>query len=91
MPFFALTCLDKPDHLPLRQKVRPDHLAYVQSTGAVDQGGPLLNAAGEMVGSMIVLDLPDLAAAQAWSANDPYAKAGLFSAVHLHEWKKVVR
>jgi uncharacterized protein len=91
MPRFALTCLDKPGHLPLRQQVRPDHLAYVKETGAVDQGGPLLNAAGEMVGSMIVLDLPDLAAAQAWSAGDPYAKAGLFAQVHMHEWKKAVR
>ena len=90
MPLFALTCLDKPGHLDLRQKVRPDHLAHVAGTGVVNQGGPLLDESGEMVGSLIVLDVPDRAAALEWSANDPYAKAGLFAQVHLYEWKKAV-
>jgi len=43
-----------------------------------------------MAGSLLILDLPDLAAAQAWAADDPYAKAGLFSAVRLEAWKKVI-
>ena len=30
------------------------------------------------------------AAAEAFAANDPYAKAGLFEDVSLQEWKKVV-
>jgi uncharacterized protein YciI len=37
-----------------------------------------------------VLDVADLAAAQAWADNDPYAKAGLFSDVRIQAWKKVV-
>ena len=32
----------------------------------------------------------DLAAAQDWASNDPYAKAGLFSDVTLRAWKKVI-
>ena len=31
-----------------------------------------------------------MAAAEAWAANDPYAKAGLFASVELVEWKKVI-
>jgi len=37
-----------------------------------------------------VLEVADLAAAQAWADNDPYAKAGLFEAVTLRAWKKVI-
>ncbi|MEY4872402.1 MAG: hypothetical protein RLZZ563_1732, partial [Pseudomonadota bacterium] len=35
-------------------------------------------------------NVPDLAAAQDWAANDPYAKAGLFQSVDIREWKKVI-
>ena len=52
--------------------------------------GPLLNDAGTgMVGSLLVLDLPDRDAADAFAASDPYAKAGLFRSVEVRPWKKV--
>ncbi|MCX7558214.1 YciI family protein [Sulfitobacter sp. F26204] len=88
-----LICLiahDKPAALPVRKENRDAHLAYIDSTGCVTLAGPLKNGQGEMCGSMIVLDLPDMAAAENWAANDPYAKAGLFESVTLHEWVKVV-
>jgi uncharacterized protein YciI len=56
----------------------------------VSQAGPLLDDAGEMIGSLVILDVADMAAAQAWAANDPYAKAGLFESVDLIPWKKVI-
>ena len=43
-----------------------------------------------MIGSLIVLNVPDMEAAKAWAAADPYAKAGLFADVQLHEWNKVL-
>jgi uncharacterized protein len=43
-----------------------------------------------MTGSLVVLDLPNRAMAEAWAANDPYAKAGLFAEVRIEEWKKVI-
>jgi uncharacterized protein YciI len=43
-----------------------------------------------MAGSLVVLDVPDMAAAETWAANDPYAKAGLFADVQLHAWKRVI-
>ena len=43
-----------------------------------------------MCGSLIILDVADLAAAKAWAAADPYAKAGLFGDVTLSAWKKVI-
>ena len=43
-----------------------------------------------MTGSLIVLEVPDIAAARAWAEADPYAKAGLFDSVSIREWRKVI-
>lgn len=86
----ALIAQDKPGHLQTRLDNRSAHLAYIEETGAVEMAGPLLNGAGEMTGSLIVLEVPDMTAAESWAASDPYAKAGLFASVTLTEWKKVV-
>ncbi|MCC1491205.1 YciI family protein [Cognatishimia sp. F0-27] len=86
----ALVAHDKPGALQIRKDTRAAHLDYLQSTGVVEQAGPLLDAAGEMIGSLIVLDVADLAAARAWADADPYAAAGLFDSVTLTEWKRVI-
>ena len=86
---FALICHDNPGALPIRLATRAAHLAYIEQTGVVEMAGPFL-ADGQMNGSLLILDLPDLAAAQEWAANDPYAKAGLFAAVTVTEWKRVI-
>ncbi|MBK0326002.1 YciI family protein [Rhodobacteraceae bacterium F11138] len=86
----ALIARDKPGALQLRKDNRDAHLAYIESTGIVYQAGPLLDDTEQMIGSLVILDVPDMAAAQAWADNDPYAKAGLFQSVELVAWKKVV-
>lgn len=86
----VLTATDKPGALQIRLDNREAHLAYVAETGVVELAGPLLDAEGAMIGSMILLEVPDMAAAQGWAANDPYAHAGLFSEVTLRAWKKVI-
>ena len=86
----ALMAFDKPGALQVRKDNRDAHLAYLKATGVVTQAGPLLDDAGEMAGSLVVLDLPDMAAARDWAENDPYARAGLFESVTLKAWKKVI-
>lgn len=87
---FALICIDKPGALQTRLDNRAAHLAYVQDTGVVEQAGPFLSPEGEMSGSLLILTVETRAEAEAWAANDPYAKAGLFSSVQIQEWKKVI-
>lgn len=87
---YALICDDKPGALPIRKATREAHLDYVRTTGVVTMAGPLLDGEGEMAGSLLILDVPDLAAAEAWAANDPYAAAGLFERVVIRPWKKVI-
>ncbi|PCH75322.1 MAG: hypothetical protein COC12_01135 [Rhodobacteraceae bacterium] len=86
----ALIARDKPGALQIRKDNRDAHLAYIESSGVVSQAGPLLDEAGEMAGSLVVLDVADMAKAEDWAANDPYAKAGLFAKVELIAWKKVI-
>lgn len=86
----ALITRDKPSALQIRLDNRAAHLAYIEATGVVEQAGPFLDADGQMCGSLIILDVADMAAAEAWAQNDPYAKAGLFESVTLSEWKKVI-
>lgn len=88
--FIALIARDKENALDIRMANRPAHIDYLKSTDLVAQAGPLLNDAGEMQGSLIILDVPDLAAAQSWADGDPYAKAGLFESVELIAWNRVI-
>lgn len=86
----ALIAHDKPGALSIRQENRPAHVEYLKSSGAVQQAGPLLDDQGEMAGSLIILDVADMDAADAWVAGDPYGKAGLFASVQLIPWNRVI-
>ncbi|QYX57391.1 YciI family protein [Roseovarius sp. SCSIO 43702] len=86
----ALIARDKPGALQTRKDTRDAHVAYLKSGDTVRQAGPLLDAAGEMCGSLVVLEVEDMAAAEAWAEADPYARAGLFESVELIEWNKVI-
>jgi uncharacterized protein YciI len=86
----ALIARDKTGALETRKANREAHLAYIEATGVVNQAGPLLDDAEQMIGSLVILDVADMAAAQSWADNDPYAKAGLFESVELIPWKRVI-
>ncbi|HKR88354.1 MAG TPA: YciI family protein [Phenylobacterium sp.] len=87
MPLFILIATDKPNALELRVATRQAHIDYVRDSGLVKIAGPLLDDAGGMAGSMLLIEAEDLAAAQAFAAADPYALAGLFEKVELRPFK----
>jgi uncharacterized protein len=87
---FAALCFDKPGHVDLRLSTRAAHLAFLDKHAAqVKLGGPFIEN-DKPVGSLLILDCADEAAAKALLAQDPYAQAGLFERVELREWKRVV-
>jgi uncharacterized protein YciI len=86
----ALIARDKSGALPVRMENRAAHLQYIEDTGCVVQAGPLLDDHGDMIGSLIILDVAEMNDANEWAANDPYKKAGLFDDVELIAWKKVI-
>jgi len=88
---YLIHCFDKPAHLQVRMENRPAHVEYLKSFGSkLQAAGPTLDASEQMNGSLVILDLESQADAEAFAANDPYAKAGLFEKVIIQPWKKVL-
>ena len=57
---FVVTAIDKTDSLQLRLSVREQHFAFAKETGRIRLGGPFLDAKGEMCGSLMIVEAPDL-------------------------------
>ena len=89
---FMIYCLDKPDAAALRAANRAAHLDYMKRfAGQVVVAGPLLGEDGAaMIGSLLLMEFADRAAAAAFAAGDPYGKAGLFRSVTITPWRKVL-
>ena len=89
---FAFYCRDKEGHGQVRLDNRTAHLEHLKSQGErVQAAGPLISDDGTaMLGSLLVVDFEDRAAAEAFAAADPYAQAGLFDSVEIVAWKKVI-
>ena len=89
---FALICTDRPASLELRMATRPAHLTYLeQAAETLVQAGPLLDAEGRPGGSLLIIDVADRAAAEAFAAADPYARAGLFESTVIRAYRPVYR
>ena len=87
--YFAISCIDKAGALELRMANRPDHIDFLKANAAaVKFAGPYLSEDGEaMTGSLIILEIADRAAAEAFAEADPYAIAGLFESREIRPWK----
>lgn len=87
----SIICYDKPNHLDLRLKTRPVHLEYLENFRAqLFYAGPMLTDDGAApMGSLIIGEFADLAAARTFQAGDPYTTAGLFEKVSVHPTRKV--
>ncbi|MDA0229503.1 MAG: YciI family protein [Proteobacteria bacterium] len=94
--YFAIFATDRPDSTDLRLQTRPAHREYLRDIAAhpevtVIHGGPTLAEDEEtMNGSMMIVEAPSLAVAQAFSAGDPYRQAGLFAVCEVRPWAWVL-
>jgi uncharacterized protein len=89
---YALICTDKPNSLELRMRVRPEHLAFLDSLGAdLKAAGPFVDEDGKPVGSLVIVNAESRIAIEAIAAKDPYLIAGLFASVEIKPWKWLVK
>ena len=87
---FMIYAVDKPASAEVRARTREAHLAYIdQYRDCVHTAGPVLDDAGQAIGSLLLMDFSDRAAAERFAENDPYAQAGLFERVEIAPWKQV--
>ena len=88
MGLYVLVCNDKPNSLELRLANREAHLAYARGfAGQLKVAGPLLDEAGNMAGSLLILEADSLEGARGFNLGDPYQTAGLFASVQVTAFK----
>ena len=88
---FAIHMIDRPGGAALRAELTEAHLAFVgPQLDTMFAGGPLLDDDGEtIIGSLIIREFADRAEAQAWIAEEPYTKNGLFESVTIRAFRAV--
>ncbi|MBG89395.1 MAG: hypothetical protein CMO80_21210 [Verrucomicrobiales bacterium] len=87
---FSLYCKDGPKGPEVRKNIRPQHVAYLEThADQLVYAGPLLDENDSPIGSLIVIEVADRAAAEAFSVGDPYAKEGAFENVEIVATRQV--
>jgi hypothetical protein len=81
---------DRPDGAATRAANREAHFAYLEKHKHIlVLGGALLAEDGTTrTGSVLVINVPDLAAAEAFSRDEPFRKAGLFRSVKISRMRR---
>ena len=81
---------DRPDGSAIRAANKDAHLAYLaEHAGILVLGGALLADDGVgRLGSCLVSNVPDRAAAERFSENEPFRKAGLFESVLIRRMRR---
>lgn len=76
-----------------RAAVRAAHLETakeLQADGRLVTGGALLDDAGNMIGSMLLLDVADEAAARNLMENDVYTRSGVWQELQIWPYRKAL-
>lgn len=76
-----------------RARVREAHLQRARELKAQGQllfGGPILDEAGNMVGSALVVDFPSRAELDAWLEADPYVTGGVWQEITIYPFRITV-
>jgi hypothetical protein len=88
---FAMLLMDRPGTAELRTQVRPAHRDYLAKLAdKMAFSGPLTSEDGKTaVGSLLVMDFPSKAAAEAWLSEEPFTKAGVYEKPIIHAFSNM--
>lgn len=97
--YYAIISEDVPESLELRKSARPAHAARLEALR--DQGrllvagpNPALDTpdpgAAGFTGSLVIAEFDSMESAQSWADADPYVEAGVYQAVTVKPFKKVL-
>jgi len=89
---FVIFCLDRDGAAEARRENIQAHMEYVAASSVrVVMSGPLVTDDGAAaVGSLLLIDAPDRAAAEDFHHNDPLYKAGIWQMTELRAFDKRV-
>ncbi|UCH75464.1 MAG: YciI family protein [Rhodospirillales bacterium] len=89
---FVIFCIDRKGAAEIRRANIQAHIDYVAASDIeVVMSGPLVSDDGAApVGSLLIFEAPDRAAAEAFHRNDPLYKAGIWATTELRAFDKRV-
>ncbi len=81
--------IDNPEGPEIRAANRDAHEAYLDEHGtSIMCRGPMLADGGAShAGSVILMDIPDMAAGRALLEKEPFFKAGCYQDITFHRWR----
>src|ERR1700692_647502 len=82
---------DRPDGAEIHAAARDAHFAYLDKhEDILVLGGALLagDSDNARTGSVLIINVPSRAEAEAFSENEPFRKAGLFSSVKISRMRR---
>jgi uncharacterized protein YciI len=87
---YLIYCEDRPDGAAIRAREREAHFAYLaRHQEILVLGGALLAEDGTTrIGSSFVINVPERAAAEAFSRDEPFTKARLFKEVRIRRLRR---
>ena len=88
---FAVLLTDNPAFADARERLMPDHLAFLERHSAqILAAGPLRDAArGEAAGGLWLVEADAPASIEALYKSDPFWPTGLRQSVRVLEWRRV--
>ncbi len=91
MPFL-IDASDREGAADLRQQIRPAHLSFLADHEhlLLAAGAKLSDDGTVPQGSFYIVDTDERAAAEAFIAEDPYSKAGVFGTIVITRWRKAI-
>jgi uncharacterized protein len=87
---WAIYCVDGSDTSGLREKHMSPHREYLdrQKPILVLGGATLTDDGSAATGSLFIINVPNRAKAEAFSANDPFTRAGIFERIVIARMRK---
>jgi len=81
---------DGPDSARIRAATKEEHFAYLERhKDILVLGGALLeDESPARIGSVLIINVPSRAAAEAFSADEPLRKAGVFQSVTITRMRR---
>lgn len=89
MAYFCVYAIDRSGAQELRASLRPSHRQRLREHDhpvAVRIGGPLRSEAGEMIGTLLVIEAEDRQQVERYFDGDPYVAAGLFESIAIRHF-----
>ena len=96
MPQFLVIAYDADDKGAEQRRLaaRPAHLDSIRpliENGAIVCAGAILDEGGNVIGSALNMDMPSRAALDAWIAQEPFKRQGVWERIEVTPMRIVVR